>query len=170
MFKLLGSMIIMFSSVTLSMISLYQHQYRIIVLRDFLQDFRFLHNELSSNLSSVPELMAFLSQKGGKTTKNAYQNIYKGLTVHAVALFQEDWLHNMKQYRKYLSSEEYNLLITIGYVLGKYILEEQLAALNNCTRLFEESLSIEKNIYPEKKKLCLGIGTSIGTLLVILLI
>ena len=170
MIKLIGAIIILFSVVVLSIIPLYYTQYRMRILRDFLQDFRLLHNELTSNLSSVPELIEFLSQKGGHTTRPAYISIHEELNMHAVALFHDDWCRSMKRYTKYLSSEEYNQLLTIGDILGKYILEEQLSAINNSICLFEESLSKEKSIYPEKKKLNLGIGTSLGMILVILLI
>lgn len=170
MIKMVGAVMIIFSVMTLSAIPLCHHKHRMRVLRDFLHDFRFIHTEMKSNLSSVPDLMDHLRVKGGETTKSAYRSVYEKIATHGAALFQEDWCCIMMQYRIYLTSEEYGLLLNIGDILGKYILEEQLSALNNLIRLFEESFAKEKEIFPEKKKINLGIGTSLGIILVILLI
>lgn len=170
MIKITGALLIMSSVIALSIIPLYHHSYRIRLLQDFLMDFRFIHNEMRTNLSSVPDLMKFLCRKGGKITGEAYKKIYEMICAHGAAKFQDDWCSVMKSYSKYLSSDEYDHLTNIGNILGKYILEEQLSALSHLIELFEKSLSEEKLILSEKKRIDLGIGASLGIILVILLI
>lgn len=168
--KILGALVILSSTIALSLIPFYHRRYRIRLLQDFLRDFRFVHNELRSNLSSVPDLMDFLRRNGGESTREVYAIIFEMINTHGTALFHDDWCSGMKRYSRYLSSEEYDLLINVGNMLGRYILEEQLSALNHLIESFEESLSTEKLIFSEKNRLDIGIGTSLGIILVILLI
>lgn len=169
MVKLTGATIILCSVILLSLIPLWNCKQRIHFLSGIVHDLRFIHNQLHTNLSSVPDLISLLSQTGSPSTKQLYQAVHEEIEKYGAAAFSDNWNICITEQCKYLSEEEKRAFKRLGSILGQYLLEEQLTEINYVMNHFETLLSSEKENLHDKSKLCLGTGTSFGLVLVILL-
>jgi len=170
MFKAVGAVFVMISILLLSYHPLYRLKLRIKLLNDFIHDFQFMHYELSTNLCSVPELIDILCENSGLSTNNIYQSLKSSVSAQGVTVFYENWPTLLSQYKMIFNPNEYESIVHICDVLGKYILEEQITTIHNAIHILQDGYSSAKEDYREKGKLYWGIGTSIGLVLVILLV
>lgn len=169
MLKLIGAFIIVFSSLVLSAVPLFAIKQKIIILQEFIHDFHYMHIELQTNLSSVPCLLEFLSEKGGVSTRKIYQSLKTSLLSHPIALFSEYWTKAFACFGAILSPEAIQSITHLGNILGRYTLEEQLSEIERCITCLEEECSREKINYIAKQKLYIGVGGTIAMITVILL-
>lgn len=170
MFKIVGSAFVMLSVMMLSYHPLYRLKVRIKMLNDFIHDFQYMHRELSTNLCSLPEIIDLLCKYSGESTNNIYQTLKSEISEQGITVFYESWPIIISPYKIILTPNEYESLIQICNVLGQYILEEQILIIQNTIDILDDGCSSTKEEYREKEKLYWGLGTSIGLILVILLI
>jgi len=84
--------------------------------------------------------------------------------------FSAIWEESLAVCNAALAENEFDSIRSLGNVLGKYTLETQSRALDECISLLRQS---EKNAsfdFPQMKRLSLGVSVSAGLLLGILLI
>lgn len=163
----LGGFFIFFSCLTLGFTYSNSKRSHLKSLADVCDALELIKGELSTNLSSLPEICEALD---GRAKGSAADFLLK-LRISFENLGTEDfsmlWTRAVESAFKDLSCEELKSVASLGNILGKFRLEDQLSALDCTTAYLKDTLNRAKLDYPNERKLSLGVSAA-GAMLILL--
>ena len=168
--KLLGIGSMLLASLGFGLVSLSEKRERMGCLRDLCAALVLFRAELGSTRVPLPRLIHELCGKARGQAACFLRTLDASLEKLGERSFCELWEAAANETLPLLTLEEREALNQCGKLLGRFSLEEQLAALDEMQRRFASALDREQQVYREDKKLRLWLPTAAGALLVILLL
>lgn len=129
-----------------------------------------MYAELSSALTPLPGVIAQAGVDCGGPASSFFSQILQGFEALDERDFRQIWEEAAKKHLKELGEENLCILVELGSWLGRYTLEEQLAALDRCRRGLRESYNSRRASYQSERKLAYGLSFAAGCFLTILLL
>lgn len=169
MYKFLGTVMIIGSTIGIFLIPIIEKQRRISVLFELLTLMRHAYHELQTNMCSIPELISILSEKGS-TTKDLFNKIMDRINDFGSAEFENAWKENFLILEGYLSWDEIKSLNTLGEIWGQYSLNDQLSVTSEVIKLLEANYNNVRLEYKTFAKTNWGLGLSFSAIIAILFI
>ena len=128
-----------------------------------------LSSELALKASPLPELIDFAEQNSSGAAKRLLSNVLLQLSRLGEMTFSEIWTRGVQACCGQLLREDRDMLRSLGQVLGRLALREQLQALDHCTRIFRSRQEELRRSLPSTVRMVFGLCVSCGLLLSILL-
>ena len=168
--KLIGFILIVFSSVVCGFNYTETKKNRLEELASFSFMLELMVAELNTSLPTLPELIKKLETK----LDNKALCFVKVLSLNLAMLGEKDfnsiWCNSLSGCDADLTEQEYDSIASLGSILGKYDVETQGKALNECLVQFRASEHKLKEELPQLKRLSLGVSMSAGAILAIMLV
>lgn len=168
--RVLGILAVIGACLSVSVILILFRKQEIRCLDGLVCGIRAMRAELSTRLCPMDELLMIASERAGKESSVFFQGVRESLTDLNTQSFVELWTEASRFYLPILSEENRQQLEALGAMLGRYSLDEQLAACDSYLRQSEERLQIERGRYPEQRKLYLVLSAAAGTYLCLLIL
>lgn len=127
-----------------------------------------LYAELSLRQTSLPELTALLAQSASGAACAFFRTLDELLSELGERSFSVLWHEALKTLPE-LDGAELDALERLGGALGRYALDEQLAAVADCRARLGRSLRERGDSLKEHRRLAYGLCLTAGFLLCILL-
>ncbi len=170
MIKLLGVLLVVCAGVGAGFIQPCSMNQRIRLLEQLEQDLCYMGSELNSSRMSIPELMEVMQEQCGCCTKPLYTAVRLRMAEDGAAAFEDAWKVAVKQYCSILTDGERKKLCSLGLVLGRYLLEDELTAVYDVQEYICKALTMEKEEYRNKSKVSVSLGAAFGAFLAIVLV
>ena len=168
--KLIGFILIVFSSMVFGLNYTEAKKNRLEELVSFSFMLELIVAELNTSLPTLPELIKKLEAK----LDNKALSFVKVLSLNLAMLGEKDfnsiWCNSLSCCDMDLTEQEYDSISSLGSILGKYDVETQEKALNECLVQFRASEHKLKEELPQLKRLSLGVSMSAGAILAIMLV
>ena len=168
--KQLGMGIVLLASLSLGVVELLGKRERLRCLRELCDALALFRAGLADTRAPLPRL----TQETGKKARGRAGLFFHALEEKLLSLgtysFSELWGQAVDETMTPLTPEERESMRCCGVMLGRFALEEQLAALDQLQRQLENIFTAEQRRYRDEKKLSLWLPTAAGALLVILLL
>ena len=129
-----------------------------------------MYAELSSALTPLPGVIAQAAVPGSGPASSFFFQLLHGFESLDERDFRQIWEEAAKKHLKELRAEDLSALVELGSWLGRYTLEEQLAALDRCRQSLRESCNSRRASYQSERKLSYGLSFVAGCFLTILLL
>ncbi len=129
--------------------------------------FEMMGGELQTRLSSLPEVCETLKTRCDGSAKELFTHLSKSFDRLGETEFSLLWDENINSVLKMLDSEEIRQVSALGKVLGRCEMEQQLECLNGLVSFLRTNLDTARKLYPQERKLGLGVGTAAALLLVL---
>ena len=168
--KILGITLIILSSGLCGINYVSGRKERIDELRSFIYMLELIKAELSTNLSPLPVIANKVSENIDGKAADFSKLLLLNLSVLGEKGFESIWAESFRACETSIADGEQQAVIKLGSVLGKYEIEYQTKAIEDCIlvlRKREESCSAA---YPQTKRLSLGLSVSAGIFLAIILV
>ena len=123
--------------------------------------------ELSTNLASIPELCRILASEAKKEAADFFGELGKSFDMLGEENFASLWKKSAVKCLPLLNEDELAEFISLGSVLGRYELAEQVNALNSCMEFMSLRLKELRLRYPADAKLSLGVSTAAALMILI---
>ena len=127
-------------------------------------------SELASRSSPLPELIKLLSERVGRRAAEFYKELYSTLPLLGDRDFSLLWTEAVKKTLGSLTAAEQEEFVRLGYILGRYELQEQISAVKTTLIFFIARRDSAQAKSVEEKKLSLGLTAAAGALLAIVLL
>jgi len=170
MCKLIGIVLTFLSVFIFVYRPIYNQKQRISFLFSMIQFLKGVNNELRTNLSSISELLTISRTAYGESVQSLISCVLEDVNEQGAAAFKDSWKRNIRCYDKLLSIYEIELLSHLGDVLGRYILEEQVMAVDSVIYALEAGYQSELSECKASESFRVRLGVVVGAGLVILLI
>ena len=168
--RMIGFVLIVFSSLIFGVNHVASRKERIDTLSSFASMLELLKAELNSSLCSIPELLERIALKIDGPAQSFIKILKLNFSVLGEKSFSAIWEESLVACNTDLAENELDSLCSLGNVLGKYTLETQNRALDECISLLRQSERNASFDFPQIKRLSIGVSVSAGLLLGILLI
>lgn len=162
--KLFGAMLIIFCGLLLGCTPLLKLVQRKQMLGEMMHSLSKMKSELCTASPSLPQLMYRMRDHGQMFTYLSSEMEEKGPMA-----FYDAW-HYCVERELCLTGEEKNTLHSLGDALGRYVLEEQVAAIEGTIPVLREGYVQTKEQMREVGRLYIGMGLSLSVMLVIVLV
>ena len=130
-----------------------------------------LKGEICTLQSPMPEVAARLSQSGPMEMRSFFSRLNTELYRLGEKSFYELWSNAVKQSRELcLGRDEENTLIHLGLSLGRYVLSEQEAVIDQCIHRFQDYYEHAKQKAMVQGRLYTGLGIAAGLMISIILL
>ncbi len=167
--RLIGAGAVMLSCIGIGCLSVIQMQKRIQALYDMRDAFLFLSGELAGKRLPLPELL----QSCGRHTAGEAQLFFRKLTEKLSQLgekpFSELWELMLEQELPQFTVSEKRELLSLGRLLGRASLSEQISAIESTCRFLTAVLEREEHLYRKDSRMRLTLPCAAGLLILILL-
>ena len=170
MTKLVGSIVLIGSTILIFYHPVFILQSRITLLKNLIFMLNQIKRELQTYLWSISDMMNHLLALKNIYFEQFIGSVNKEIIEKGAAEFPKKWKENVLQFFPILSKEEQVAIAQLGDVLGRYTLNEQITVLEKTICILEESLCSACDYYHSKSHYSLGIGTSVGLIVAILLL
>lgn len=168
--SLIGAVMILAACVLAAMRMVREETSRLRTLRELSAALARLQAEMNLHLTDLPSLAKSL---GGECSDRAGR-FFAGLSAKLDKLgeksFPQLWAENVRELLPELEAEDREAFLRLGQTLGRYELDEQLAAIERCRATLDRSASQLAQCLPERRRLAFGLMSAAGALLCILLI
>lgn len=164
MIKILGSVMVVSSSILIGLVAKKSLKTRINTLESLIFFLEYLNSEISYSLENLPSIFkkfnsvhitSFTDEIMLEMEKNDYS-------------FNYIWINALKNLKaKTGLIEEYDILIKLGLVIGKYSPKEQSLLIEQCSKQLEFEYNRLKKEYKNKSQIYSACSVSAGLLLVI---
>lgn len=168
--KILGLTLVVLSSGLCGVNFVSVRKDRLDELRSFIYMLELIKAELSTNLSPLPVVVNKVSESICGKAADFSKLLLLNLSVLGEKCFETIWNESFRACETSFSAEEEQAIMKLGLILGKYEINFQTQAIEDCIlvlRKREESCSAS---YPQTKRLSLGLSVSAGLLLAIILV
>lgn len=120
--------------------------------------------ELNTNVPTIPQLV--YSMEG---SCELFNFINDQIEKQGPMVFYNAW-HTCIQQERYLTPEEQNALHALGDTLGRYVIDDQLAAFDRTLPILKEGYTDAKIQLQSVSRLYIGTGLSLSAMLVVVLL
>lgn len=131
---------------------------------------RAMRAELAARLCPMDELLTIASERAGTESSVFFQKVRESMADLNTRSFAELWKEASLAALPVLTDENRRQLDELGCTLGRYGVDEQLAACESYLRQSEERLQRERGRYPEQRRLYLALSAAAGMLLCLLIL
>lgn len=170
MIKFVGSILIIISGVLVGCLPVVQLQKKICFTRAMVQALRDMRGELNATLEPIPELIANLANRHQSDVHLFFKDIYTNICTQGVIQIGEIWTSAVEEKSKLLSENASFALRSLGDVLGKVSVEDQLAAIEHTVDILDTYFHELYEQQSSTAKVYISCGTVFGMLIVIMLI
>lgn len=173
MFKLIGSLCIVFGCSMIGVIANKRLRDHVSVLQNLIAIVQTIESEISSQLSPIPAaLQTAVNTIGNKNSACvAFINqVLIGLEIKGPHVFPEIWRSSVADTLEVLNEREKNLLNELADKLGRYGAEEQLSALRTVRSGLSRFMQSAEEEKSRSGKVYMTLGTALGIALVIILV
>lgn len=166
--RYLGAIFVAAASTTFGVIPVLNLRRHIRLLDGLCSSLRIMAAELGTRLRPLPELICELAAKGG-TAGAFYGCLAEKLQRLGETDFSALWSDSIEGLAL-LSADELSALDSLGTVLGRYELNEQLESIELCLDALSRSAALLRESYPDRRRLLLGLSAEAGFMTLIVLI
>ena len=131
---------------------------------------RALRAELALRLSPMRELLLLASERSNRETARFFLAAADAVCKLDERGFPELWTEACRRTLGALSADNRRDLEQLGLSLGRFGLEDQLAACDRWLSRAEEWIDRQREAYPERRRLALGLGAAAGAFLCLLML
>lgn len=160
--KWLGAGAVMLASFLFAAARTKEKKQEMICLREVCASLDRLHAELAAALVPMPTLIVGLTEDAKGDAASFFRQIGISLDEKRECTFREIWRESAEQHLRRLDPTDYRAVADLGEWLGRFPLDEQLAALERCTFSLRGSLKRHREHFPEEKRLSYGISLALG--------
>lgn len=125
--------------------------------------------ELGSRATATPELLQLCSQQISGDAAAFCRLVGARMAALGTLRFEQIWREGAKNALPQLSKEEQREFCELGTVLGRYAVEEQVAALERCRAYLDSRMEWVWTRYLAERKLAMALPLS-GALFIILVL
>ncbi len=168
--KLLGFLLISFSSALCGLCYVSSKKDRISELESFADMLGLMRGELTCRFSPLTELAAKLSENSVGKAASFLKVLTLNLEMLGERVFYDIWCESLNVCVSELDKSEAEAVKALGNILGRFDVETQAVAIDEVTAILKKSISEEKSQLPQLKRLSLGVSASAGAILAILLV
>ena len=166
--KLWGAIIIIAAGVMLGILPLAEMNERIRILSEYNYALNRLKSELSTYGTSIPQSMRNLSLENKRAS--LFGAVSEHIELYGAMAFSEGWKSYIVKHRGMMGEQAYCAVIDLADVLGRYSIEEQLAAIERALCSISLGQDETKKKLQRVSKLYLGTSISLSLMLVVLLL
>ena len=170
MIKIIGIAMVVAAGIGFGSISPLCLRHRLVVMEQMLSDLTRMRHELNSEHLSVPELMELMLSFAGNETLALYRNVHHAMHLNGVACFTDVWQRSVEAELVALQSTEREAIGALGEILGQYLLEDQLTAIDTVCGKLRESISSLKTIAENKMRVSLSFAVAVSLMVAVLLL
>lgn len=167
--KLAGAVLILLAGICAGHCLVAERRARIAALGDFIRSLEWMHGEMQLLATPLPELLTQAAGKSGRVSKALFEAITAKLDHLGEESFSSIWQSELPRCCGMLRQEEQEELASLGMLLGRFSLDEQLLAIEHCVRNLSGKREALERSAPSFRRLALGLCVSSGALLVIIL-
>lgn len=168
MLKIIGSIMIITSSVMVGMHFKNGLASRVKSLESFIYLLDFISKEIGINLTEIPDI--FLSLRGSRIShlKNFIETINDKISTDDES-FTFKWINSIDEYKEELGiiDEDVRVLHQLGSVFGRYTAQEQLKSIKYAKKSLEYNLRASKTELMQKGNVYKVTSVCIGIILVL---
>ena len=168
MIKLLGAVIIIMTGVTLGFMPLLDMKERVRMITMYREGLNRMKSELSTYGTSIPLLMNHLRAIENSCKLFAY--VSDAIEQNGPMCFSSAWHTYITEHGKFLNNTECETMCTLGEVLGRYSLEEQIASIDRSIELLASGAQVTRVKLQELSRIYIGTSLCLSTMLVVLLL
>lgn len=166
--KLLGASAVLCSCLGMSLTALRTARERTRCLSWLCRAAEAIRAELSTRLSPLPGLMRLAAERTKGACRSFFEETANGLADLSERSFYELWADSARKRLPFLPEEVRDELLQLGLSLGRYELQEQLAACDRFLNAVTPLLGEESRSLREKRRVYLALGTAAGAFLCLL--
>lgn len=126
--------------------------------------------ELSCRLCPMEELLSMAAGQAGTEAASFFHTCADGLSALSEKSFAQVWTEACRKKLSMLSEENFSQLAALGASLGRYELDEQLAACDRYLLCTEDKLKSMREKLPEMQRLSLALSAAAGVFLCLLIL
>ena len=164
--KFLGVLAVIGSCIGIGLMRIKAAGQEIRTLQSLMRGIRVMRAELSCRLCPLEELLVLAGAEAGVFFQSCAESL-SGLNENS---FADLWIDACRKCLPALSAESRGQLETLGASLGRYELDEQLAACDRYLRCAEETANGLLARLPEQRKLSLALSAAAGVFLCLLIL
>ena len=168
MIKLMGAVLILSAGVMLGSLPLVSMKERTRLLNGYVDALKAMKAELSAQGLSIPKLMDVLSE--GNSSHHIFAYLSSYIAEHGVMEFSVGWRSYIMSESSIIEEDELRSLMSVGDMLGKYTLEDQISEIEHCIEILERGIENTRQKQKEITKLYLGTSLSLSLMLIIALL
>jgi len=168
--KFLGILAVIGSCLGIGLMRVKAAGQEIRTLHSLMRGIRVMRAELSCRLCPLEELLVMAANLAGAETGVFFQSCAASLSGLNENSFVDLWIDACRKCLPALSAESRGQLETLGASLGRYELDEQLAACDRYLRCAEETANGLLARLPEQRKLSLALSAAAGAFLCLLIL
>ncbi len=170
MSKSVGAAMILLSAWALGWMPLVQLQARQAMLEQWLGVLVHMKGELRSQLSDLPTLLEHSLHECSGDVLSALSEVLETITAHGTAHFSSCWNERVSHHCYILTPTEQTALCELGKVLGNYLLEDELEAIERACVMLSAGRKSCKEMVKERSKLYLSTATAVGLIAIVMFI
>lgn len=129
-----------------------------------------LRNALAMTNAALPDIFSYLSGQCSGQAGTFFKELENEIVCIGERRFSEIWSHAVKNVFDRLDGKEYRMLSKLGHTLGGLDSQTQVREIENCENSFSYVLDEFMRELPQRRKLALGLSTTVGAFAAILLI
>ena len=168
--RLAGCGIIFLSFISFGILRVRDRRRHLQFLSDMISALRMLSAELQDRRPPMKELLEWTARHTEGETGLFFSGLSKDISKLGEESFDSLWRQSAGTCLGTMSTADYRDLCSLGKMLGRTDLAEQISALNNCCRSLQTRFEREGSEYQDEKKLSLGVSTALGLLVCILIL
>ena len=131
---------------------------------------RAIRAELAGRLCPTTELLSCAAERAGEDAEVFFRSCAESMQELNDKCFAELWTEACRTNLAILSEDNRSQLEALGATLGRYELDEQLAACDRYLRSCDEAADARKARLPEQRRLCFALSGSAGIFLCLLIL
>ena len=170
MFKALGAVLVFVSVLCCGTYPILCKMSRLRVMSEFVNVLERMKLELRSVASPLPQMLAVLIADSHGTAKVFLNKLKVVMDEKGAVCFYDEWKRLTQYDLQMLNERERTSFLVLGDMLGCYVAEDQVEALERTISIFQEGVLTTREFIRERLKLYLGVSVSVGLLVVIVLL
>ena len=129
----------------------------------------FMQAELVCKMSPLPLIFRNMARIAKDKSFEFAKVIEASLEKLGAEDFASIWQSCCERCFTHLKENELESMLRLSSVLGKYDVESQTAAINECLQCLKNSSALDASCYPEFKRLSIGLSLSVACLFAIMI-
>ena len=167
--KITGAVLILIACISAGLGYCKLRKMKISCLFELCRALSILKGELATSLLPLPRLFRSVSEKSKGDCAVFFSLLSSSLEEISEEDFNSLWEKTASSIFKALSEDELKAFSSLGCVLGKFQIDQQLSALENVIAVLQSSLSSEKSAFSAQQRLSLGLSAA-GAMLILLVL
>lgn len=168
--RLLGAGLILLAACGVGGVNWLDRQRHLRCLRALCEALSLLHAELKTNRTPLTRLLPYAAEQAEDRASAFLRQVSDSLTQLGERSFSELWQEAACCQLSVLRQGELEELLSVGRVLGRFELQEQLNTLTRCESRLRARLEQNEARSRDEARLSLGLPAAAGALLVLLLL